>query len=220
MVFMISTFPPDNSGYNKSVQPPKNETVAPAGDIIKATTGCRWDIGNTLTKWGNNLTPSKFLTYEVVPNKGVNTNGARKTDICLANYSQKVADDISTLGACYTGVKRALWQSGVVPEYKTMPGSKAHQATEYFDSHPEQFKKLKDVTAEGLKKLPAGRIIVYKKDGETGHIAITNGYGQETSDCTDNMKWLEAKGKGSTYSAYELTDRWQYNPQSKKLEFK
>ena len=38
-------------------------------------------------------------------------------------------------------------------------------------------------------------IIVYSKSGEDGHIAITNGKGQEMSDCTDNMKWLENKEK-------------------------
>lgn len=63
-------------------------------------------------------------------------------------------------------------------------------------------------------------IIVYSKYGEDGHIAITNGKGQEMSDCTDNMKWLEKQGKGASFKVFKLTDNWVYNEQSKKLEFK
>ena len=180
------------------------ETRKPtANPLHKAVLYC-----NNLKLWG----------YKAEYNMGINGSNARESDICLARYSQKAASDIDEMNGCYTGVKYALWNSGVIKDYADMPKGSAYRAAEYFDAHPDQFKKL-DVQADDLQKLPAGRIIVYKQDGEHGHIAITNGNGQEMSDCTDNMKWLESHGKNATFSVYELTDNWKYNPDTKKLEF-
>ena len=39
------------------------------------------------------------------------------------------------------------------------------------------------------------------------------------SDSTDNMGWLEQHGKGASFTAYKLTDKWQYNRTTMKLEF-
>ena len=158
--------------------------------------------------------------YKVEDNKGINYNDSRtrKIDICLAKYAQKVAEDMNVSSACYTGVKHALWSSGVIEDYSEMPKGSAYLASEYFDAHPEKFKKLY-VQLKDLKNLPAGCIVVYKKEGLDGHIAITNGFGQEMSDCTDNMRWVERRKKGATYEVYALTDGWKYNPQTKKLEF-
>jgi len=170
----------------------------------------------------NNLSSfyHKHLTsvYKSEDNKGINKRGASKAEICLAMYSKEVADEIDTVGACYTGVKYALWSAGVINDYGDMPKGSAHDSLSYFNSHPDRFKKL-NVKREDLTKLPAGKIIVYTKNGENGHIAITNGNGQEMSDCTDNMKWLEKQGAGANYTVYELTDGWSYNQQTRKLEF-
>lgn len=159
--------------------------------------------------------------YKVVENKGVNCadSRVRDIDVCLAKYSQKVAQEMDVSSACYTGVKHALWSSGVLNDYSDMPRGSAHVATEYFDAHPEKFERI-DVKLKDLNKLPAGYIVVYKRDGFDGHIAITNGYGQETSDCTDNMKWVQKQKGQATFDVYKLTDGWKYNSATKKLEFK
>ncbi len=157
-------------------------------------------------------------TYKVEDNKGINYNGARDIDICLAKYSRKVAETMDVSDTCYTGVKYALLSAGVISDYGEMPKGSAYKAKEYFDAHPDKFQKL-NVSANELKNLPAGVIIVYSKPGKDGHIAITNGNGQEMSDSTDNMGWLEEHGKGATFTAYKLTDNWQYNSDTRKLEF-
>lgn len=156
--------------------------------------------------------------YKVEDNKGINYKGARDTDICLAKYSKKVAETMDVSDTCYTGVKHALLSAGVISDYGDMPKGSAYKAKGYFDAHPDKFQKLK-VSADELKNLPAGVIIVYSKAGKDGHIAITNGNKQEMSDSTDNMGWLDEHGKGATFTAYKLTDNWQYNRETMKLEF-
>ncbi|MCM1265087.1 MAG: hypothetical protein NC200_02715 [Candidatus Gastranaerophilales bacterium] len=156
--------------------------------------------------------------YKVEKNKGINPKNARDVDICLAKYSQRIASEMDTAGACYTGAKYALWDAGVINDYGDMPKGSAHDSISYFDKNPNKFVKV-NVKQEDLKKLPAGMIVVYEKEGTDGHIAITNGYGQETSDCTDNMKWLEKHGKGAKFHVYKLSDGWSYNPETKKLDF-
>lgn len=159
-----------------------------------------------------------FRTYQAESNKGVNLYNARKIDVCLAKYAKGVAEEISTGGACYTGVKWAFLNAGVLNNYEDMPKGSAKDSLSYFNNNPDKFEKV-NVKKEDLKNLPAGMIIVYTKEGKDGHIAITNGNGQEMSDCTDNMGWLDAKGKGATFTVYKLTDNWQYNDTTKKLEF-
>ena len=160
-------------------------------------------------------------TYKSVDNIGINIYDprARDIDIALAKYAQKVAEEINTTSGCYTGFKHSLLASGVLKDYGEMPKGEANIATEYFDSHPEKFTKLL-VAPEQIRHLPAGHIIIYKHRGLAGHAAITTGYAQGMSDCTDNMKWLEWKGlKDSTVCVYKLSDGWRFNPDTKKLEF-
>lgn len=160
-------------------------------------------------------------TYKAEENRGVNKSNTTKEEICLAKYGKAVAEDIKTVGNCYTGVKHALWSAGVIQDYGDMPKGNAKNAISYFENNKEKFESL-DVKPDDLKDLPAGRIIVYKNDNEpngAGHICITNGNGQAMSDHTDNMKWLEAHGEGSNFKVYKLTSAWTYNPETKKLEF-
>lgn len=159
--------------------------------------------------------------YKVEDNKGINYSDkrARVIDVCLAKYSQKVAQEMNVSSACYTGVKHALWASGVLDDYSDMPRGSAYKAANYFNAHPEKFERL-DVEQKDLKNLQAGCIIVYQKNGFDGHVAITNGYGQEMSDCTDNMKWVERRKEGATFTVYRLTDGWQYDKTTKKLKFR
>lgn len=156
--------------------------------------------------------------YKIEDNKGVNHKNARQTDICLAKYASKVAEEIDTGGACYTGVKWAFVNAGIINDYNEMPKGSAKDAIPYFEKNKDKFEKV-NVKREDLSKLPAGMIVVYTKDGLDGHIAITNGNGQEMSDCTDNMKWLDNKGNDADFVVYKLTDNWKYDNETKKLKF-
>ncbi len=158
-------------------------------------------------------------TYQVGKNLGVNTDRARKSDICLAKYAVDTANDMRTVGNCYTGVKYALWNAGVINDYGDMPQGSAKNSIPYFRSHPDRFEEV-HCSAKDLKYLPAGYIVVYTKEGYDGHIAITNGFGQEMSDSTDNMAWLEDKGQGAEFVVFRLTNNWKYNEKTKKLDFK
>lgn len=191
-------------------------TAVPIGELRKIPDSVTLNPINNAANWYfRNISSS----YKVVDNKGINAKNARDIDICLAKYSQKVAEAMDVSSTCYTGVKHALWNAGIISDYADMPKGSAHEAKNYFDSQPEKFQKL-NISAKDLKNLPAGVIIVYTKAGKDGHIAITNGYGQEMSDSTDNMGWLEQHGKGAAFTAYKLTDKWQYNRNTMKLEFK
>ena len=170
-----------------------------------------YKISYAVLKYGN-------FKYKVEDNKGVNRTNASNEDVCLAIYSQAIADEISNVGACYTGVKKAFLSSGIIDNYDDMPRGEAKESIRYFDAHPEKFKKI-TISKEGLKNLPAGRIIVFTKDGEAGHICITNGNGQGMSSSTDNLGWLDAKGDGASYVVYELTDGWKYDRATRKLVF-
>lgn len=190
-------------------------------DLNNLTSGNATNFRNKIAYDFTRLFQSKY--YKIEDNNGINTGkGASKEDVCLAKYAQAVADDMSSFGLCYTGTKHALWSSGILNDYADMPRGDAKKAIEHFDENPDKFKKV-DVSADQLKNLPAGRIVVYKKDSDSslpGHIAITNGNGQEMSDHTDNMGWLKQKGEDAEFVVYELTDNWTYDPENKKLKYK
>lgn len=214
-----TTCTPDCCRVNRPViaiprKAPRTEFV-PIGKIREIPDSVK---NNPLKNFSEFVYSNFSSCYKSEPNKGISYKNARRTDICLAKYAQAVAEEIDTLGACYTGVKYAMWSAGVINDYGDMPKGSAHNSLSYFSEHPERFRKV-TVKSSDLKNLPAGRIIVYTKEGKDGHIAITNGKGQEMSDCTDNMKWLEKQGKGASFSVYELTDGWSYNERTKKLEF-
>lgn len=191
-----------------------SDTV-PIGDIHEIPKSVTSSFKNKASNfYFRHLSP----TYKVEDNKGINRKDARDVDVCLAKYSQKVADSMDVSSTCYTGAKHALWASGILSDYADMPRGSASNSIPYFDSNPDKFEKV-DVDKSKLKSLPAGYIAVYSKEGTDGHIAITNGNGQEMSDCTDNMAWLEKHGKDAKVNVYKLTDNWRYNPITKKLEF-
>lgn len=192
-----------------------NYVNIPIGNLHDIPDSVKYGIKNNLCyAYFKYISPD----YKVVENLGINHKNAKVVDICLAKYAKKVADTMRVASTCYTGTKHALWSSGVITDYKDMPKGSAHKAIEYFDKYPEKFVKL-DVAAQDLKNLPAGVIIVYHKEGTNGHIAITNGYGQEMSDSTDNMEWLKKHGENASFSAYKLSDKWKYNSDTMKLEF-
>ncbi len=213
-----------NSFENQTNIPLSSKTIKNTTDSFDSqkveinpvlTQNSEWSLSGNWKHFWANMSIGK---YQIEDNKGINKKNATKEDIALATYAEAVSDKMKTLGQCYTGAKHALTNAGVLNNYGDMPKGEAKNSKKYFDENPKKFEKL-DIKKDDLKNLPAGRIIVYQKDGLPGHIAITNGNGQEMSDHTDNMKWLEAKGEGSTFDVYKLTDNWHYKPQTKKLEF-
>ncbi|MCD8377808.1 MAG: hypothetical protein LUB59_03370 [Candidatus Gastranaerophilales bacterium] len=192
-----------------------NKDNTPIGDIYPVPESVIYRPAGVLA---NFYIKNFSQVYKSVDNIGINKKNARQVDICLAKYSKAVADEINTVGACYTGVKYSFLSSGIINDYGEMPKGSAHNSLSYFDNNPEKFKRV-NVRNEDLKNLPAGYIIVYTKEGTDGHIAITNGNGQEMSDCTDNMEWLKKHGQGSQAFVYKLTDNWQYDCETKKLKF-
>lgn len=165
-----------------------------------------------------------FSKYRVSAGKGINYKTANNVaDIVLAKNAERVASYFQTVGNCYTGTKHALLTSGIISDYGQMPLGSASNALEYFQKNPEKFQRVlkngRKLTPKQLRELPAGRIVVYSKKGEHGHISITNGNGQGMSDSFDNMMWIEEKGQGADFEVFKLTDGWRYNPQTRKLDF-
>ncbi len=157
--------------------------------------------------------------YKTETNEGINEEDDRASDadIYLAKYSKEIADYLETMSYCYTGVKHAFLSAGVIDNYKDMPKGNAKEAKNYFEKNPEKFKQV-EIDKDELKQLPAGRIIVYSHKTLPGHIAITNGLGQEMSDHTGNMKWLDEHPDGD-FDVYELSDNWKVDYKTKKLYF-
>lgn len=159
-----------------------------------------------------------FGKYNVEENKGINKKNASDEEVCLAMYAAEIADQMSNVGFCYTGVKKTFQSAGIINNYDDMPRGEAKDSISYFEENSERFRKL-DVEEDDLKNLSAGKIVVFTKDGKAGHICITNGNGQAMSSSTDNMGWLDAEGDGADFVVYELTEGWQYNKETRKLEF-
>ena len=145
----------------------------PIGKIKDIPDSVKYSVTNDISSFYFKHISQK---YQSVQNKGINYKGARQVDICLAKYSKAVANEIDTVGACYTGVKYALWSAGVINDYGDMPKGAASDSLKYFERNKDKFEEVK-VERQNLTKLPAGMIIVYSKSGEDGHIAITNGKG-------------------------------------------
>jgi len=210
----VRTPPPQLYQY-KFTENDEHLAAVPIGELHTIPDSITYNPINNIANWYFRNVSSK---YKVENNLGINTQNARDTDICLAKYALKVSQTMDVSNSCYTGVKHALWAAGVIDDYADMPKGSAYKAKGYFDANPDKFQKL-NISKEDLKNLPAGVIIVYHKKGLDGHIAITNGNGQEMSDSTDNMGWLDEHGEGSSFSAYKLTDNWKYNKDTMKLEF-
>lgn len=157
--------------------------------------------------------------YKTETNEGINEDDDRASDadIYLAKYSKEIADYLETMSYCYTGVKHAFLSAGIIDKYEDMPKGNAKNAKKYFEENQEKFRKI-EVNKDELKNLPAGRIIVYSHQTLPGHIAITNGSGQEMSDHTGNMRWLDKHPDGD-FDVYELTDNWKVDYKTKKLYF-
>lgn len=199
-----------------ATQPINDSDTITTDSAHNASTRTKLDPVSNVSYLYHSLFPT---TYRVEKNLGVNPDRATRADICLAKYAVDTANYMKTVGNCYTGVKYTLWNAGIINDYGDMPKGSAKDSIPYFRAHPDRFEEV-HCSEKDLKYLPAGCIVIYTKEGFDGHIAITNGFGQEMSDSTDNMAWLEDKGQGAEFVVFRLTNNWKYNDATKKLEFR
>jgi len=170
---------------------------------------------------------ARHSVYFVTPaeNTIINTANSDENSLLLAKKGRAVATYMETVGNCYTGFKYALLEAGIIDKYSDMPSGSSKNALPYLKEHPEKFTQItnggKNFTAKELQQLPAGFIIIYTKNGEHGHAAITSGTGWEYSDIADKTGlWLEEKGAGAEAHVFRLhPNNWEINKETGKLEF-
>lgn len=96
----------------------------------------------------------------------------------ISKNGRKVADEIHTKGWCLKGVATALSRMGI-----ELHGASAYEAADQLAKN-DKFVEIK-VKPEQIKNLPAGAIIVWRKNEKLGnlhgHIAIADGKGGEDS---------------------------------------
>lgn len=97
----------------------------------------------------------------------------------LAAAGIRAANSMRSENWCYRGVKKALRIAYGKP---MLSGGFAYQAAAQLARNP-RFKEI-NVPASGLRKLPAGAIVVWKasRANNAGHISIALGDGRESSD--------------------------------------
>ncbi|MGM9992883.1 MAG: hypothetical protein ACI376_08605 [Candidatus Bruticola sp.] len=129
-------------------------------------------------------------------------SGSTELGLRLAKSSLNVAQNMATTGWCYSGVSKALGREGI-----SIGGPSAFCAVDELDSkYPDQFVKFTsaDITKDQLKELPAGAIVVYgsgsgANGGYHGHIYVSQGNGQETSD---HVATVRPERYGEEYYVY------------------
>lgn len=129
-------------------------------------------------------------------------SGSTEFGLQIADSSMKEANRRGTTGWCYAGVATALGRVGI-----SIGGPSAFCAVDELDSkYPDRFTKFTsaDISKDQLRNLPAGAIVVYGSGsgyngGYHGHIYVSQGNGQETSDHVANVY---PEGYGNEYYVY------------------
>lgn len=129
-------------------------------------------------------------------------SGSTEFGLQIAQSSLAEAQRLNTTGWCYAGVSGALGRLGI-----NIGGPSAYCAVGEIDSkYPDRFVKFTsaDISKDQLKQLPAGAIVVYGAGsgyggGKHGHIYVSQGNGQETSDHVANVY---PEGYGNEYYVY------------------
>lgn len=129
-------------------------------------------------------------------------SGSTEFGLQIAQSSLTEAQNRNTTGWCYAGVSSALSRLGI-----SIGGPSAFCAVGEIDSkYADRFTKFTsaDITKDQLKQLPAGAIVVYGSGsgyngGYHGHIYVSQGNGQETSDHLANVY---PEGYGNEYYVY------------------
>jgi hypothetical protein len=109
---------------------------------------------------------------------------ASKTDTELAQLAkQHATDGTGDGGHCFRNVAQDLAKLGI----KTW-GSSAYMAADELAAN-NKVQEVKGLTADQLKKLPAGAIVVWAANGSNpyGHISVAMGDGKEASDIMRNQ---------------------------------
>ena len=180
----------------------------------------------------HDVNPSNYTGFAVTRSYGVNPlladgSTAPLADRVLAEYAEYTATNLlESGGMCKTGVVVALEYSMGIDHTKirTKDGRSiplAKMMTEFYDSHPEVFEKVRyvdngDGTARELNpsdvnNLPCGYLGVFKPgkgyEQQAGHDFISDGFGECNSDEHDNGEWAHfASGKGEhgTLEVYRI----------------
>lgn len=129
-------------------------------------------------------------------------SGSTEFGLQIAQSSLTEAQNRNTTGWCYAGVSSALSRVGI-----SIGGPSAFCAVDELDSkYADRFTKFtsEDISKDQLKQLPAGAIVVYGSGsgyggGYHGHIYVSQGNGQETSDHVANVY---PEGYGNEYYVY------------------
>lgn len=107
----------------------------------------------------------------------------------LLAKAKQVVREMGTVGWCYTGVARSVSRAFGVELY----GNSAYMADSQL-RRSSQFKEVKNVAVNALKKMPAGTVVVWDRaparsgnrgrggGWDHGHIAVLDGKGGEYSD--------------------------------------
>lgn len=187
------------------------------------------------------------IGFETVESKGVNpyTSNGKIIDTpsrVLAEYSEVVADELSTTNQCFTGLKHTLLSAGIINDYGEIKDSNGKNISEpknavkWFQSQPEKFTEIKyvkdpdgvirKINSTDIYDLPAGYFGIFVPEksykNEAGHAFTLNGNQQANGDHTDSIKWeYFAKGEHGTFHIFKLNStNWAYNNTTQKLEFK
>ncbi len=119
------------------------------------------------------LTSVSSLQIKLSPVKHSSLTGVK-----IASSAKTVASRMSTTGACYTGVARAIEKALGISLY----GKSAYMAAAQLANN-SKFKQVK-VDSDDLSKLPPGAVVVWGKTSKSphGHISVALGDGREASD--------------------------------------
>lgn len=231
----------------------KNEKIKQDNDTTVTLGAQKW---SNYGAWEANLerrqnikkSENKFLGFQTVKDLGVNPYLSNGTLIpssyrALAESASDVADDLSTAGYCFTGVKHALLTAGIITDYGEMRDkdgkniSKPREAAEFFRARPEKFTEVKyvldgadqvrEINVSDIYNLPAGYIVLWVPEegaefaSEAGHASITNGNKQSYGDHTDSQRWeYFRKGEHGTFQVFKLNEQnWKFNPKTNKNEY-
>ena len=106
----------------------------------------------------------------------------------FAQTAEANARGMNQAGWCLKGVRIALEKAGIVIPRKPS----AYMSVETFRGMPDKFEEVQVGSADELKRLGPGYIVVYERGGsgamaEHGHIYVTLGNGKEASSLVRDM---------------------------------
>lgn len=151
---------------------------------------------------GRSLSISGFrgggATQSAVQLERTSATGVAATDkaAALANASKQVGQSMNATGLCMRGVRLAMEAVGLPLRQRVLH---AHELANALQSD-ERYRSVGVMTADEIRKLPPGYIVVSSSNPESssGHAAVTQGNGMESSDSIDPLKLA----RGATFRVF------------------